>query len=73
MVFRDHLPDPWCPAMLLLGEHKASKAMYKVMMALTEMGSACRIAHAFRGYKKDADWEVTRWESNYLRLTQRHK
>ena len=58
---------------MMLGEQNASKAEHKVMKALTEKCAACRIAHAFRGYKTDADWEVTRWESNYLRLSQRHK
>ena len=57
----------------MLGEHNASKAEHEVMKALTGKFAACRIAHAIRGYKTDADWEVTRWESNYLRLTQRHK
>ena len=69
----DLLPDPRLSAVLMLGEHRASEAEHKVLMAFIEKRSACRIAHAFRGYKTDADWEVTRWESNYLRLTQRHK
>ena len=83
-----HLPDTRDPAMLVLGEYTASKVEHKVKtftemascradgwgsMTLTEMRHVCRIAHAFRRYKTDADWEVTRWESNYLRLSQRHK
>ena len=26
-----------------------------------------KIAHAFRNYRTDAEWEITRWEYNYSR------
>jgi hypothetical protein len=26
-----------------------------------------KIAHAFREYRNDAEWEITRWEYNYSR------
>ena len=38
-------------------------------------GSAgqCRIIHAMREYRGDAEWEVARWEHNYARLPPRHR
>ena len=34
---------------------------------LEEIKALGRIAHAFRGYKTDAEWEIRRWEYNYSR------
>ena len=33
----------------------------------------CRIIHAMREYRGDAEWEVARWEHNYVRLPPRHR
>ena len=33
----------------------------------------CRIIHAMREYRGDAEWEVARWEHNFARLSPRHR
>lgn len=32
-----------------------------------------RVAHAFREYRMDAEWEISRWEYNYGRLSAEHR
>ena len=55
-------PSPICPP----AAHQPPDTLPTTM-------ASCRVAHAFREYRVEAEWEISRWEYNYSRLRDAHK